>query len=82
MLPSVGASHRVAPSGSKEPRRPGDSPVHPISHRTIHAYFSNVDLERHAEDGVPLETNPQIARFLRWIAGKPPDFHAPTRRSR
>ncbi|WP_279480438.1 HNH endonuclease [Aureimonas sp. SK2] len=57
-------------------------PVHPICHRTIHACFSNVDLERHARDELPLASNPDLARFLKWIAGKPPDFHAPTRRVR
>ncbi|KQT56205.1 HNH endonuclease [Aureimonas sp. Leaf460] len=57
-------------------------PVHPICHRTIHACFTNLDLERHAEEALPLETNPEVARFLRWIANKAPDFHAPTRKAR
>lgn len=57
-------------------------PVHPICHRTLHACFTNTDLERHAERGEPLSTNPELARFLKWIAGKPPDFHAPTRKVR
>lgn len=57
-------------------------PVHPICHRTLHACFTNTDLERHAESGEPLTTNPDLARFLKWIAGKPPDFHAPTRKAR
>jgi len=29
-----------------------------------------------------MDTNPEIARFLRWIANKAPDFYAPTRKSR
>jgi hypothetical protein len=41
-----------------------------------------MDLERHAEAAIPLDTNPEVARFLRWIANKEPDFHAPTRKSR
>ena len=57
-------------------------PVHPICHRTIHACFTNLDLERHAEAAIPLDTNPEVARFLRWIANKAPDFYAPTRKSR
>ncbi|MEF2070270.1 HNH endonuclease [Consotaella aegiceratis] len=56
--------------------------VHPICHRTIHACFSNHDLARMADAGVPLAADPRIERFLRWIAGKPPDFHAPTHRRR
>ena len=31
-------------------------------------------------DGIALSQHPGIARFLGWIAGKPPDFHAPTRK--
>ena len=56
-------------------------PVHPICHRTIHARFSNADLAR-APDAETLRADPEIARFLRWIAGRPPAFHAPTRRRR
>jgi hypothetical protein len=57
-------------------------PVHPICHRTIHATFSNAELARMTEDGAPLQTDERIGTFLGWIAGKPPDFHAPTRRGR
>lgn len=57
-------------------------PVHPICHRTLHACFTNTDLERHSASGEPLASNPDMARFLKWIAGKPPDFHAPTRKVR
>ncbi|WP_152047930.1 HNH endonuclease [Aureimonas psammosilenae] len=54
-------------------------PVHPICHRTIHACFSNTDLERMEAAEVSLGDEPEIRSFLRWIAGKHPDFHAPTR---
>lgn len=53
-------------------------PVHPFIHRIINACFSNVDLEGYVEDVTPLETSPEIARFLLWIARKPPDFDAPS----
>ena len=56
-------------------------PIHPICHRAIHANFSNAELAR-IGDASALGTKPEIARFLAWIAGKPPDFHARTRRSR
>ena len=55
-------------------------PVHPICHRTIHASFTNAELDRMTADGTPLAQHPGIAQFLGWIAGKPPDFHAPTRK--
>ena len=53
-------------------------PLHPICHRTLHATFSNADLARIGGDGGVLRTHAAIARFLRWIEGKPADFHART----
>ena len=55
-------------------------PVHPVCHRKIHAHFSNAELARQNGEREPLLARPEIAKFLRWIADKPPDFHAPTRR--
>lgn len=57
-------------------------PVHPICHRALHNRFSNAELQRLGEDVNALRHDPEIARFLRWIALKPPDFHAPTHRRR
>lgn len=57
-------------------------PVHPICHRTIHAHFTNAELVRFGGAREPLLTHPDMAKFLRWIADKPADFHAPTRRPR
>ena len=55
-------------------------PVHPICHRTIHATFTNAELARLAVDGDAPAGQPALQVFLAWIAGKPPDFNAPTRR--
>ena len=55
-------------------------PVHPICHRAIHATFTNVQLARLSEAGEALDTNLDMQRFLAWVANKPPDFHAPTRK--
>ncbi len=55
-------------------------PVHPICHKTIHANFTNAELARIGDDPEMLRAHPAIAKFLGWIANKPPDFHAPTRR--
>ena len=55
-------------------------PVHPICHRTIHANFANAELARFGEDRDFLARQEHVAKFLRWIADKPPDFNAPTRR--
>ncbi|MCD2323131.1 HNH endonuclease [Sphingomonas sp. IC-56] len=56
-------------------------PVHPICHRTIHATVTNADLARLYPTMEALREREDIQRFLRWIADKPPDFHAPTRKS-
>ena len=53
-------------------------PIHPICHRTLHACFSNAELERIGGELVELRRDPAIARFLTWIANKDADFHAPT----
>lgn len=55
-------------------------PVHPICHRTIHASLSNKQLEREYSSADALRAHPEIATFIGWVAGKHPDFHAPTRR--
>ena len=55
-------------------------PVQPICHRTLHQTFSNKELGLLSL--ADLRANADIARFLKWIAGKDPDFHAPTRRKR
>ena len=57
-------------------------PLHPICHRTIHARFSNAELERLEGAVEVLRADSDIARFLAWIEDKSPDFHAPTRRKR
>jgi hypothetical protein len=70
--------HHVVPKseGGRE-----TAAVHPICHRAIHAALPNAELARLGTlDGVRAE--PGVARFLAWVADKPPDFHAPTRRRR
>ena len=57
-------------------------PLHPICHRAIHASASNAELARRYPTIDQLREREDIARFLAWIADKPPDFHAPTRRKR
>ena len=57
-------------------------PLHPICHRAIHAQISNHDLAVEFAALDELRTREDMQRFLRWIANKPPDFYAPTRRRR
>lgn len=54
-------------------------PIHPTCHRTIHAWLGNRELADHYSNAAALRAHPEISRFLAWIAGKDPDFHAPTR---
>ena len=58
------------------------APLHPICHRAIHAAFGNTELARRYSDLDSLRAEPAIQRFLAWIAGKTPDFSAPTRRAK
>lgn len=57
-------------------------PLHQICHQTLHARFTNSELARIGLDVEVLRRDEEIARFLKWVAGKPADFHAPTRKSR
>ncbi len=57
-------------------------PVHPICHATLHRNFSNAELAGFGTDVEALRRHDRVVHFLRWIAGKPPEFHAPTRRRR
>jgi hypothetical protein len=54
-------------------------PVHPICHRTIHANFTNSDLEKRFATVEALLGHEEIGRFVSWIANKPSDFDAPTK---
>lgn len=56
--------------------------LHPICHRILHAAFSNTELARLGADPERLRSELGIARFLAWVASKPPDFRARTARRR
>ena len=55
-------------------------PVHPICHKTIHTNFTNAELARIGDDPETIREHPAIAKFVKWVRRKEPDFHAPTRR--
>lgn len=57
-------------------------PVHPICHRTIHATLTNAQLAKMPPDAAAMRKVEEIARFVRWVSGKPPDFHALTKKRR
>uniref|UniRef100_UPI0037CA855B hypothetical protein n=1 Tax=Sphingorhabdus sp. TaxID=1902408 RepID=UPI0037CA855B len=54
-------------------------PIHPICHRTIHANFTNSELERRYSTAEALLGHAEIRRFVDWVANKDPDFYVPTK---
>lgn len=54
-------------------------PVHPICHRKIHSTLTERELAVLYPTPERLRDHPDIARFLKWIAKKPPDFFKRTR---
>ena len=57
-------------------------PVHPICHKAIHAHFTNAQVARMGSDLAAIRAHADVAKFVAWVKGKPPDFHAPTRKGR
>ena len=56
--------------------------LHQICHSAIHARYSEAEIARRLADVEALRSDPEIARFLDWVRGKPDDFYVPTRRTR
>jgi hypothetical protein len=56
--------------------------LHQICHSAIHARYSEAEIAKRLAEVEALRTDPEIARFLVWVRGKPDDFHAATRMTR
>ncbi len=56
--------------------------THTICHRKLHATFDEKTLARDYPDAESLKAHPEIARFIKWVAKKPPRFRSAHRRSR
>jgi 5-methylcytosine-specific restriction enzyme A len=56
--------------------------LHQICHSAIHARYSEAEIAKRLADVAALRADPEIARFLAWVRGKPDDFHAATRMTR
>lgn len=56
--------------------------LHPICHRKIHSLFREAELARTYNTVAALRAHPEMARFIKWLEGKPADFHSPTRAPR
>ena len=53
--------------------------VHPICHRKIHAALSEKELHDAYDTVGRLRRHPEIAKFVRWVRRRHPDFHKSTR---
>ena len=51
-------------------------PMHPICQQTLMANFTNSELQRHGSDVAALLDNPNVRKFVDWVANKDPDFTA------
>lgn len=76
--PSVDLHHLVPRShGGREAFA-----VHRVCHHKIHATLAENELARGYHDWSSLRAHPEIAAFVRWLAGKPPEFYDRSRRPR
>jgi 5-methylcytosine-specific restriction endonuclease McrA len=55
--------------------------LHRMCHRQVHALFTETELARHYSTVEALLANPEVARFVAWMRGKPDDFDERTRKS-
>jgi hypothetical protein len=51
-------------------------PMHSICQQTLVANFTNSELQRHGMDVEGLLANPNVRKFVDWVAKKEPDFTA------
>lgn len=52
--------------------------LHQICHNEIHATLTETDLARDYATIPALRAHPRLAKFITWVAKRPPDFHSKT----
>lgn len=76
--PSTDLHHPVPRSrGGRETTR-----IHRVCHHKIHATFTEAELAREYRTFEALRAHPEIARFIAWVARKPPTFYDRSRKPR
>ncbi|WP_298968542.1 HNH endonuclease [uncultured Roseobacter sp.] len=50
--------------------------LHHICHREIHATLSEAELARDYATVGALRAHPRLAKFIAWVAKRPPGFHS------
>lgn len=56
--------------------------LHRICHRKIHSLWTERELKRHYHTIPRILEHPDIQTFVRWLAGKPPEFYERTENAR
>ena len=88
-MPICALCHRPIPPQAKSslhhlvPKLKGgkDGPVvrlHQICHNEIHATLTEAELARDFNTPEALRGHPRLARFVDWVAKRPPTFHSKT----
>ncbi len=52
--------------------------LHQVCHSAIHARFTEGQLARELNTVEALRAHPEMAKFLAWVAKRPPEFHSRT----
>ncbi len=52
--------------------------LHQICHNEIHATLTEAELARDFASIAALRAHPRLAKFIRWVAKRPPTFHSKT----
>ncbi|WP_306114788.1 MULTISPECIES: HNH endonuclease [unclassified Roseovarius] len=52
--------------------------LHQICHNEIHATLTEAELARDYATINALQAHPRLAKFIRWVAKRPLDFHSKT----
>ncbi len=52
--------------------------LHQICHNEIHATLTETELARQYSSIEALRSHPRLARFVAWVAKRPPGFHSKT----
>lgn len=75
MPPGSYSSHHLVPKSRK-----GRDTVelHHICHRKIHSIFSEKELADHYHTMERLLNHPEVAKFVKWVAKRPPGFYSKT----
>ncbi len=56
--------------------------LHQICHKEIHATLTETELARAYNTPEALRAHPHLARFIAWVAKRPPGFNARSRGNR